>query len=197
MAGITLADGESYNVTYLGDWEYYEVQNRSIRVKWVDDWTDPATFLSLGEGLIFQKKSPLGKFLNNWWWAQLMWIDGSKMEFPHKIVSNVTVVNQWNPSYEWSQFESTEGILIFITPPEEDMNITEAVYDEGVLTVTIGEGYSEEEKFNFQSFVTWYIGIIVGDQTWGLPPFFSWIVRILSVMTILSALIVAKEMLKL
>jgi len=48
--------------------------------------------------------------------------------------------------------------------------------------------------FNFSQFVTWYWSIIMGSNSYGLPTFLSWIVRIISALTLLSGILLAREL---
>lgn len=196
LAGIILNDAESHNVTFNGDWVEYEVQNQSVRVGWKSGIRDPGTFIVYEDAIFIQKKSPLGRVLDSWIFPQFMWTKAVKSGYTSKAIYNDTIVLNFDQVYNWSRFEVEDGVQCFITTINEDMNITTAVYEYGTLTVTLGEGWEEQTSFNFRNFVTWYLGLIIGDQTWGLPDVFSWLIRILSALTILSAVIIAKELIK-
>ncbi len=197
LAGIILNDAESHNVTFEGDWEEYTVQNQSVRIGWKSGIRDAGTLIIYEDAIFIQKKSPLGRFLNSWIFPQFMWVTAVKTGYTDKAIYNDTIVLNWDPVYNWSRFEVEDGMQCFITPINDTMNITYAVYTYGTLSVTLGEGWEETTDFNFRNFVTWYLGLIIGDQTWGLPEVFTWLIRILSALTILSAVIIAKELIKL
>ena len=46
-------------------------------------------------------------------------------------------------------------------------------------------------------FINWYWSIMIGSNSYGLPAFMSWIVRLISALTLLSGVLLAKEMLRL
>ena len=62
----------------------------------------------------------------------------------------------------------------------------------GNVTVTIGRGF-EQQAADLWSFAGWFFGIVLGFETYSLPAFFVWLIRILSLIGILSAVLLARE----
>lgn len=192
-AGIVLADGESHNITFKSAWTEYTVQNISMRIKWVD---------SASNGDYF------GHYIQNWIGALTgLWSlprilnpyfgDVSSGVLSPYGVNNLTVVTNWNPQYNWTRYKIKENALeVFITPLASDNNnISKAIYETGTVTVTVGTQVFETGGMNFIKFTQWYIGVVTGQgQGWGLPSFMNWIVRIFSFLTLLSAYLLATEL---
>ena len=90
-----------------------------------------------------------------------------------------------------------QGSQLFITPFIRGQNITYAVLTQGQLNVTLGSALEETGNFNFMKFVNWYTAILIGETTWGLPGVCSWVLRIISAITVLSVVFLAKELISL
>lgn len=187
-AGITLTDAETHNITWNrnGDIFYYTVGNKSLRIIW-QDWG-----LVLGHGLAVQKPSWFG-----WWDPDFQWMISQSTGTRERIVANSTIVSEWDTAYNWTWFKSEDGLNVFVQPNNVSSNINTAVYTDAKLNVTLGYALSEESSFNFMQFVNWYMTLIIGGESFGLPGVFTWILRVVSAITLLSAILLAKDMIRL
>jgi len=190
LAGITLEDAESHNVSWGGPFQYYTIGNVSLRSAWDEDWHDP-WITPIGDGLVVERQGTFG------------WLDPGKLNLKSqvtgitkRVISNVTIVNEYDINYNWTWFTTEHGSQVFITPYVRGQNITYAVFNEGHLNVTIGSAIEETGNFNFMKFINWYTSLLIGELSWGLPPVFSWIVKIISAITILSVILLAKELIR-
>ena len=104
-------------------------------------------------------------------------------------------ISEWDSNYNWSRFTLFDGTNVFITP-FDGTNITKAVYYDGTLNITVAETFEESTNFNFWQFLGWYSSLMLGSEAWGLPPIFSWVIRLFSALSILAMILLAKEMIR-
>lgn len=187
-AGITLTDAETHNITWNrnGDIFYYSVGNKSLRVIW-QDWG-----IVLGDGLAIQRPSWFG-----WWDPDFQWLISQSTGAKARIVFNSTIVSEWDDTYNWTWFRSEDGLNVFIQPNDPASDINTAVFTDATLNVTLGYALSEETSFNFMQFINWYMSLLVGGESFGLPGVFIWILRIVSAITLLSAILLVKDLTRL
>jgi len=198
IAGISLSDGITLNVSWKSDYVYYEFPNKTIRTKWTDTWTRIGVLggiVDMGDGLAFETQTATNKFLNNWWLPYKYRMRPESESSWDYIAHNLTIESNFNPKYNYSRFILEDGYQIFFTPYNPNENLSTALYDTGHLNCTIGISVVESGAgFNFGQFMTWYWSIIVGSSSYGLPTFLSWIVRIISALTLLSGILLAREL---
>ena len=195
MAGITLVDAESHNVSFTGPWAYWVGINISIRARFMNNIYFGA--VNLGDGVQFQRQSGLGKAFNGWAFPYAVNIKSIKTNQWFTMLTNASIITEWSPRYNWSRFVLSDGHQVFITPYLGHNNITRGVFQDGHLNITIAKTFEEETHFNFWRFLGWYTSILVGDQSWGLPSMFSWLIRILGVISILAVILLTKELIRL
>jgi hypothetical protein len=188
-AGITLKEGISQNVTYQGSFQQYDLQNLSVRISWVND---PI----FGDYFLHQRRSFIGEVLNNWLLRRPLRIRVGTDDLDYMGLKNLTVINNFDTTYNWTKYKIEEtGLLAFITTiPSDDNNITKAIQETGNVTITLGKQVSSSETFTFTSFVDWYWSIILGGNDWGLPPFMNFLIRLISALTFLSAILLVKAL---
>lgn len=190
MSGINLADAESHNITWNGAWVYFEVQNKTTRLKFMEyTWFGGIS----GDGIHIHKRTPISLALNNWLSTYRVNVKGVKTGDWEKAIYNASIIAEWDTDYNWSRFLMTEGTNVFITP-FSGTNITKSVYEDGTLNVTIAQTFEETNDYNFWNFMSWYSSLMMGTQSWGLPPIFSWLIKIFSALSILALILLSKEL---
>ena len=190
--GITLVDGESHTLTFkAGTWEYYTVINVSVRAQW-----DTHELLTLPDedGIRLEKQSALSKAFDNWWIPYTVPVKSILTNEWFTDLRNDTIVRDFDPQYNWSRFVIKDGHYIFVTPFSTDGNITKAVYEDGILNMTIAKSFDEDTTFNFLRFVGWYTSLLVGDQSWGLPSIFSWVIRLLGALSVFAVVMLTRDL---
>lgn len=193
--GINLVDGESHNVTWKGGFVYYSLLNNSIRCEWEHLYQVGVIYY---DGLRFTKQSAIGLAFDNWWFPVITSIKSIGSNDWFLTLRNETIERDWDPEHNWSRFVLQDGQHVFITPFDNDGNITKAIYETGNLNVTVAKSFDEEDTtINFWKFVGWYTSILVGDQSWGLPSMFSWVIRILAALSIFAGIMLARRMIPL
>lgn len=195
MAGITIIGAESHNVTYNGEWVYFETQNKTTRFRFMDDILGPALFV-VADGIAIRRQSAVSTALDTWLFAHKVAVKGLKTGKYAEAIHNATIIAEWEPVYNWSMFSITDGTKIFITC-FSGSNITKSVYEDGTLNITVGQTFAETSNFNFWQFLGWYSSLMLGQQSWGLPPVFAWVIRLFSALSILAMILLAKEMIRL
>lgn len=113
------------------------------------------------------------------------------------VLYNSTIVTNWDTSNNWTRIDlKNMGLTCLITPrPNEIQNITQAVYVDGNLTLTMGQVRTQDGEFDAGEFVDFYWDMLIGSNDWGLPSSMAWIVRILTVITMFSAILLGRELL--
>lgn len=195
IAGINLVGGESHNLTWGGDWVYFAQENQTTRLKFDGPWYEPYRFLR-GDGIALERQTAIGLALDSWVSKNRIGVRGYISGFQDQIITNASIISEWNSDYNWSRFRMTDGTNVFITP-FSGTNITDAVFISGTLNVTLAETFKESTTFNFWQFLGWYAGLMIGVSSWGLPPAFGWILKIFSAISVLALILLAKEMIRL
>jgi len=196
VSDIYLTEGESHNITFNGASEYYNLTFDLYRVTWKDGFWWLWIPVYIEDGIIFEVRTPASKFLNNWWFTSLCKVKGYKSGTTHMAIHNITILENWDNEYNWSRFITEGGSQVFITPYLDSKNITESIAD-GIVTVSLARTVSQEENINLRSFVDWYNSLLIGDKLYGMPSFFTWIVRLSTILGLFSVVLVIKELLKL
>jgi len=195
MAGITLVSGETKNVTWNGEWVYFEIQNKTTRFRFMENMRNPSIEI-IGDGVATQRQTAVSLALNNWFFAYRLSVKGIKTGDWAKGMFNATIISEWEPNYNWSRFLLSDGTNFFITCFSGE-NITKSVYEDGTLNITVAQTFDETTNFNFWQFLGWYSSLMLGSQSWGLPPIFAWVIRLFSALSILALVLLSKEMIRL
>jgi hypothetical protein len=180
-------------VTFNGAYQEYTVDNTTVRINWKQSVAPPDFFRHITQ-------SYLGRVLDTWiagFFHLIRPIVNGQVLFDTDM-NNITVINNFDPEWNWTQYRLKEKQLIcFITPikGEPASNITRAIMETGVVTVTVGSQLIETNDLNFRNFASWYVQVVTGEIDWGLPSVMLWIIRFFSFLTILSGFLLARELL--
>jgi len=180
--GILLGEADDLNLTYGAGWQDFTVNNTDMRVKW--DWL--AVY-----GDIFWFETHV-KFFG----IDFAWMDMGIRDYGYHL-HNSSIIIEWNNQTKWSRFKAKNGYEIFFTDPEQEHNITRAIFEDGTVTVTVAESITISENVNLMTFVSWYAGMITGTNSYGLPSIFNVIIQAISALSMLSVIILIKEMISL
>lgn len=186
ISGIMIGEFDEKNVSYLSDGsDFYEfsINESDMRVHWYN-------IPLVGDAFAFQRKAPFFGFT--------VWQDLKIQDYNvDPYVLNQTVIEFWEgPIRNYSRFHSPQGLVIFFTDPLKQGNISRAVMDDGNVTITIAEDLGWREDMNLRNFVSWYIGLVTGSDTWGLPAFFTLAIQIMTTIGFFSAIFLLKELLR-
>lgn len=190
--GINLVDAESHVLTFgAAGWEEYLLVNVSIRARWA---THRRLTLPDEDGIRLEKQSAISKAFNSFLIPYTVPVKSVASNEWFTDIRNDTIVRDFNPRYNWSRFVIKDGHHIFITSFLTDGNITKAVYDDGILNLTIAKSFDEDTTFNFWRFMGWYSSLLIGDQSWGLPSIFSWVLRILGALSVFAVVMLTRDL---
>lgn len=180
-SGIMIGEWDAANITYGNvTWTIWELNETTVRARW-DHW-----HLVDKHGLLFQTEAEFFTFQP---WLDFRWqgIEGGL------IIMNSTIIERFDTGYNWTKIHGVTGFVMFITDPLRQGNITRAVQDDGIVTVTIAQDIAWSSEPNLQTFMSWYLGLVTGSETWGLPESFGILVRIMSMLGIFSGIFLMSE----
>ena len=180
-SGIIIGEWDVKNVTYGNStWTVFEVGNETIRCQWQDWWLVGKT------GILFQKWT---EFFTLQPWIDFRWknIEGGL------IIQNHTMIAEYDYDLNVTIINGITGYVCLIQDPSRQGNITEAVMESGVIQVVIAEDVAFSSEPDLNSFMSWYLGLVTGSETWGLPDSFSILVRIMSMLGIFSGIFLLSE----
>jgi hypothetical protein len=180
-SGIMIGEYDAANISYGNTtWTEFSVNETNIRARW-ENW-----ILTGKTGILFQTEAEFFTFQP---WIDFRWdnIEGGL------IITNQTIIAEYNTDYNWSRFNGKTGYVLFITDPLRQGNITRAVMEDGNVTLTICENVAWASEPDLNSFVNWYLGLVTGAESWGLPESFSILVRIFTMMGIFSGIFLMSE----
>lgn len=196
-AGLQFSSAQSLNVTYEAAPELatFNISDRLLRVRWFHDalWGDRFRFTrpSLIEytvGEITGDYFSLG--------GEALTAESNGFYYTHDFY-NSTMVSNYDPDYNWTMVTITQAglTILFSTIPGDAGNITQAVYETGTITATVGERVSQDQSFDFRAFVDWYFSMLFTNKNYGLPASVNWLMRIFVTITLFSAFLVARDIL--
>jgi hypothetical protein len=185
--GISFVNATSFNITFSGGPTEFEQNDKKIRVEWLDRFLFEDT-------ITFSKQSIIERTLDTWFFPEIMTIFVGENAAILRGITNSSIVTYFDTDYNWTKIDIDQGVLGFLTTiPQDNNNITKAVYDTGILTLTIGEPRSE--SWDAGSFIDWYWSLLFGFNDYGLPSAFAWLMRLLFTLTIVSAVFVTRDLL--
>lgn len=181
-AGIMLGEADEMNLTYDTGYQYFNLNNTEIRVRWE---------YSILDGDHFRFQSHV-KFFG----IGLAWVVMPIRDYGN-VIYNSSLVIEYDNETQWARFKFKNGYELFFTDPELENNISRAVYDDGIVNVVVAESITFSNDVNLMTFVSWYAGMITGTRNYGLPSVFNVILQVISMLSLLSVVILAKEMISL
>lgn len=181
-SGIMLGEFDEHNITYnSGIWTTFEINESTIRCQWTR-----FPLFNNQDGILWQIRAPFFGFP--------AWIDFTFVNiFQGRLIRNTTIMTLWESDNNWTKVHGKTGYVLFITDPLKEGNITRAVQEDGNLTLTLAEDIAWADEPNLSTFMSWYIGLVTGSETWGLPDSFSILVRIMTMLGIFSGIFLLIE----
>lgn len=169
-AGIIITDAASHNVSRGGGWVVFALNSSTYRVSWT------------GDEFTFQ-------IPHSW----LGWSWPTTIE-PNPYLG-VWAIGNFSETYNWTNIQldpgggATAECFFIIYPGKSSMLDSMA---DGNVTIIIGKSFTPQAA-DMWSFAGWFLGVLLGIQTFGLPVFFVWFLRIFTVIGILCAVLLARE----
>lgn len=192
IIGLNLIDAESHVLTWDdGTWDEYTLINVSIRASWA---RQRIGVLNFKDGIRFEKQSALSKAFDLWFIPYTVNVKSLLSNEWFIVLRNETILRDFDTTFNWSRFVLHDGHHLFVTPFAADGNMSYALTDGGVLNVTIAKSFEEDTTFNFWRFVGWYSSLLIGDQSWGLPSVFGWLIRILGALSVFAVVMLTRDL---
>jgi hypothetical protein len=192
-SGIILREGNSSTIIYNADWIEFNIPSNGIyRIKWYQN-------LLIGDYFNIQARHNFfDRILGTWMFpnaVKLATVDRKTIDYLH----NVTIVNNFNVDYNFTHFKMVdEGLDLFIIYNATiSSSINDAVYNDGnlIATIALTFTYDEGQEFNWWLISNWYLGLLIGDTSYGLPPIFTWIIRIITAICLIASIWFARDLL--
>jgi hypothetical protein len=180
-SGIMIGEHAEHNISYgNATWTVFDLNETSIRMIW-QDWA-----LLGGDGIVAQQETKFFGFD--------AWIDFKFQNvFQQRNIRNSTIIALFEEDNNWSKVHALTGYVLFITDPLKQDNMTRAVQEDGNLTLTLAQDVAWAEEADLSNFISWYIGLVTGSETWGLPDSFSILVRLMTLLGIFSGVFLLIE----
>lgn len=187
---VSFTNATSFNITYGDDWDYFNYNEKELRVKWYDGG------LFAPDHIVFQKKDAVGQYLG-WFFhidCDLTLLDsGLVIDNSDSYLENGTIIEQWDLTEDWMRVSIDYGVLgFFTTTPADYGNITRAVMETGTLTLTVGE--SETSTYDMREFADWYWNTIFNTEYGAVPSSIQWIMRALTVLNFVAGVYAIKDL---
>lgn len=189
--GIILVNATTFEITFGEDWHYYTMNEVRQRVKWDHD-------IIRGDGFSFQKQSFVEKYLDTWILPQYVgvWFGSTKSGLVDGFFTNSSVIINFDTSKNYTRFNLETNDIGFIVPIGADgSNITKAILETGIVDMTIADATVFTDD-TIQAFVKWYWSNLFSWEYSGLPYAVSIFVKIIVFVNLASAILVAREALK-
>lgn len=193
--GIVFVNATFFNLTYNGNWTYFESADRNMRIAFKEStlFSDPL----VDDGIIIQQQGLVQQYLDSWLFPTTLSMDVGKSYDPLiKNLPNGTIVNYFESEFNWTRFRTLNSVTGFVTTIEsDDNNITKAVYETGILTITLGEVEVTIDT-DITTFLRWYWNTLFSFGYDGFPSYLGWILKLIVIVNFVSGILVAREQLK-
>ena len=183
-SGIMLGEYDEHNISFQTDpypYTEFDINETTVRFLWRD-------YIFVGDAIGSQIQA---KFFGVDTWMDFEWQNIRGQDF----IRNETIIDLFGAEQEnMTIIRGTTGYVLFITDPLRQGNITNAVLVDGNLTLTLAENMAWSEEPNVSTFISWYLGLVTGTETWGLPDNFAIIVRVMTLLGMFAGIFLLSEL---
>ena len=183
-SGILIGENDEHNISFQTGpypWTEFDINETTVRFLW-RDW------ITVGDAIGSQIQA---KFFGFDTWMDFEWQNIQGQDF----IRNETIIDLFGIEQEnMTIVRGTTGYVLFITDPLKQGNITHAVLVDGNLTLTLAENMAFAEEPNVSTFISWYLGLVTGTESWGLPDNFSIIVRVMTLLGMFAGVFLLSEL---
>lgn len=185
LRGINFKNATSFNLTFGSDWTYFELDGVRTRASWMHDFIG-------GDGIQAQVQNIVERMTDTWLVPIPLQMNvGIHQQYlAGGFIKNSTIVSEWDETWHWLEIIYSGDKRAFIsTIPADSGNVTKAVYETGILTMTIGETLSEN-KYDFWGFASWYWEVLFSQGDYNVPAYMDALVKIMFAVMLISAVLV-------
>jgi len=185
QARITISGEDIQNLTRDGGWVEFNVSGEPIRARWITDY-----------GYKFfewKKKGWLG-----WITPVYLYVLDPPREEEYDFFYEDEVITYWSDEYNWTHVKLNKGYHVFFLIRPGYSSITECI-NNGEITMVIASVYEEESGpgYQLQNFQAWYLSILGGRNTFNLPTPLFWLLRLISIIGVISFIVLLRWFFKL
>jgi len=194
LAGIDIENATTHTVIHGAAWTEFEVGSETFRVQWVEDQGLGWLFDNSPGFALQRRANPIDRMFNTWLFPlNIRWVNpsnGTALD----VLSNATLVDAYEESKGWAKIDLKNDVRIVLFTANSTISPTfeDAVEVNGTVLVTIATPAMDD--FSLLGFIDFFTGTLIGDNMYGLPSVFSWIMRLLSVVSILALAWFVKDM---
>lgn len=191
--GIIFVNATYFNLTYNGNWTYFSQAERNMRIGFREAGIDPL----VQDGITIQQQGLVQQYFDSWLLPTTLQIEvgpNYRALVNPKNLGNSTIVQYWENDYNWTRFRTLNSITGFVTTiPADNNNISKAVYETGILTITIGE-LQVLSDIDILTFARWYWNTIFSFGYSGFPSVLSWVLKLIVIINFVTGVIVIRDL---
>lgn len=188
--GLVFNNATYFNLTYNDDWSYFEQSGRNMRIGFREGSLDPNNV----DGVTVQQQGLVQQQFDSWLLpTNLPMYVGPDYKVLTGNLDNASIVLYFETDYNWTRFRTHNGVNGFLTTQAADNNnITKAVYETGILVVTLGE-LAVEVETDIATFARWYWNTLFQFGYTGFPSVMGWMLKLIVLLNFISGVIVLRE----
>jgi len=197
LAGINIENSTTHTVEWETDWVEYELSDATYRLRWQEDQAFGALFDN-GPGFALEKRvNPIDLLFGTWLFPLHLKFENSSGVAAMEILDNATLVEAYEATYQWAKIgvEGTDKLLIFTANSTISPTFEDAVMVNGTVIATFADLVGEEISIN--GFIEFFADTLIGNNLYGLPSVFSWIMRLITGISALALAWFIKDMISL
>jgi hypothetical protein len=194
--GMIISKEVVNNITINSDLKYYLFNGTNYRAGW-----DSSGFYIQSQSWI------IDKLFNTWFSPYNLFVESTSNQWMtnpptmvhtslHQYVSETTLLYYYNSAYNLTQGDLYDGLrnnmgvsAFWSFNPHVYATFGQALSNGHVILI-FGEKAISPTLTNAYDFVTWYMSIIIGANTYGLPIVFTWLTDLLIALSILSVVFI-------
>jgi hypothetical protein len=194
LAGIDVANSTTHTVEWGAGWVEFEQNDATYRTSWetqFDWWT-----LENVDGFDLQKRTnPIDRAFGTWFFPERIRFANTTNGLAEMgTASNATVVAEYNEEYGWSKIgvEKSSMILLFTHNTTISPTFEDAIMANGTVVITFCT--IADDGFSLTGIIDFFAGTLLGDNMYGLPTIFAWIMRLITGLSVLALAWFIKDM---
>lgn len=195
LAGINVANSTTHTVEWENGWVEYAQEDATYRLRWANDQGFGALFDN-GPGFALEKRTnPIDRVFGTWLFPlHLKFENTTGGHAGDEIASNSTVVDQYNEEYGWAKLglEKSSMVLLFTQNTTISPTFEDAIMVNGTVIVTLCTVVSDD--FSLGGLIDFFAGTLLGDNLYGMPTIFAWVMRLITGLSVLALAWFIKDM---
>lgn len=192
LDGINIENATTHTIDHGETWTEFEVGAETFRVMWAEDidglfYDDP--------GFAIQRRAnPIDRAFNTWLFPlNIRWVNpvnGTALD----VLDNSTLIDAYDEERGYAKIDLKEDARIVLFSHNETIADTfeDSIEVNGTILVTVASAISDD--FSFLGLIDFFTGTLIGDNLYGLPTIFAWIMRLITGLSVLALAWFVKDM---